>query len=89
MRKLSSEKPAFRPEQAILNTPKNLREHYVQDKFKESHLFWEPLVEDRGKDQTLLLQSLLIFEYRSNLLRQHLGMTVTNTIKNYKVDCFC
>lgn len=40
-----------------------------------------------GKDQILLLQPLL--EYRNNLLRQHLGMAVKSTVKNYEVDWFC
>lgn len=43
-------------------------------------VLWEAL-EMEEKDHILLLQPLLIFEYRNNLLRQHLGMAVKSTVK--------
>lgn len=49
----------------------------------------ELCLEMEEKDQILMLQPLLIFEYRNNLLKQHLGMAVKSTVKNYGVDWFC
>lgn len=72
----------------FLNVLKGLRKHCVQDRFKDIPVLWGAL-EMEEKDQILLLQLLLIFEYRNNLLRQHLGMAVKSTVKNYEVDWFC